>query len=194
VSSIKSSTRSSLFPVNRVEALTDGVFAIVMTLLVLELSIPVLAGSSANEELLSKLFELWPKLLVYMLSFIILGMMWAHHRFHFHCIARSDGQLAWMNIILLMFVALIPFTASILGEYSNTQVAVVVYGTNVLLIMILSLVSWIYITRKDELADRAIDTEIAIRRKVMTIIGCLFFIIGIGISFLNPIAILLRAE
>jgi uncharacterized membrane protein len=122
-----------------------------------------------------------------MLSFIMLGMMWAHHRFHFHCIGRSDGQLAWMNIILLMFVALVPFTASLLGEYSNAQLAVVVYGINVLLIMIISLVIWTYITGKHELVDRAIDTEVVIRRKVMTSIGCLFFVIGIGISFLNPI-------
>jgi uncharacterized membrane protein len=187
MSSTELNIKGSLLPVNRIESLSDGAFAIVMTLLVLELSVPVITGSSVNAELLSKLIELWPKLLVYMLSFIILGMMWAHHRFHFHCIIRSDGQLAWMNIFILMFVALIPFTTSLIGEYSDTQVAVVVYGINVLLIMISSLAIWIYITGKHELSDRAIDTEIATRRKVMSIIGCLFFIIGIGLSFLNPI-------
>ncbi len=187
MSSIESSRRGSLLPVNRVEALTDGVFAIVMTLLVLELSIPVIAGSPVNEELLSKLLELGPKLLVYTLSFIILGMMWAHHRFAFHCIARSDGQLAWMNIILLMFVALIPFTASLMGEYSDAQVAVLVYGINALLILIVSLIIWIYIAGKRELADSAIDTEIATRRTFFFSMGCLLFIIGIGISFINPV-------
>jgi uncharacterized membrane protein len=180
-------TRGSLFPANRIEALADGVFAIVMTLLVLELSIPVIAGSPANTELLSKLLELGPKLLIYMLSFIILGMMWAHHRFTFHCIVRSDGQLAWINIILLMFVALIPFTASLVGEYSDTQIAVLVYGTNALLILIVSLIMWLYITGKHELTDSPIDTEIATRRTFFYAMGCLAFIIGIGISFINPV-------
>jgi uncharacterized membrane protein len=188
MSSIESNSRGSLFPINRVEALADGVFAIVMTLLVLELSIPVITGSSVNAELLRKLLELLPKLLVYILSFIILGMMWVHHRFMFHYIERSDGKLAWMNIILLMFVALIPFAASLLGEYTNAQVAVAVYGINALLTIIMCLIIWIYITGKHELADRAIDAEIVIRRKIMYLVGCTLFIIGIGISFISPIA------
>jgi len=186
--SIASGSEGSLFPINRVEALTDGVFAIVMTLLVLELSIPLVTGSSVNSELFGKLLGLWPKLLVYILSFIILGMMWAHHRFNFHCIIRSDGKLAWMNIIFLMFIALIPFAASLLGEYTNTQVAAVFYGINALLIMVMSLIVWIYIIRKPALADKAIDTEISTRRTLMYIVGCLFMVIGIGIAFINPIA------
>jgi uncharacterized membrane protein len=187
MSSSESSRKASLFPVNRIEALTDGVFAIVMTLLVLELSIPVITGSPSNAELQSKLLELVPKLLVYILSFLILGMMWAHHRFKFHCIARSNGQLAWINIILLMFVALIPFTASLVGEYSNIQIAVLVYGINALLILIVSLIMWLYIVGKHELTDSAIDPEIATRRTFFYVMGCLAFIIGIGITFINPV-------
>ena len=186
MSSTESSKKGGLLPVNRIESLTDGVFAIAMTLLVLELSIPVIAGSPVNTELSSKLFELWPKLLVYMLSFVILGMMWVHHRLMFHYIERSDGKLAWMNIIFLMFVALVPFAASLLGEYSNSQIAVLVYGIVALLIIIMSLVVWIYITRIDELADRVIETEIAIRRKILYLVGCFFFILAIGISFISP--------
>jgi uncharacterized membrane protein len=188
MSSTESNSRGSLFAINRVEALADGIFAIAMTLMVLELSIPVITGSSVNAELLRQLLVLLPKLLVFIFSFIILGMMWVHHRFMFHYIERSDGKLAWMNIIFLMFVALIPFTASLLGEYTNAQVAVAVYGINALLSIIMCLVIWIYITGKHELADRAIDAEIVIRRKIMYLVGCTLFIIGIGISFISPIA------
>ena len=106
------SSKGSFLPINRVEALTDGVFAIAMTLLVLELGMPVITGGPVNTELLRRLFELWPKLLVYVLSFVLLGMTWVHHRLMFHYIERSDGKLAWMNIIFLMFVALVPFAAS----------------------------------------------------------------------------------
>jgi uncharacterized membrane protein len=187
MSNTKLSDKGNLFPVNRIEALTDGVFAIVMTLLVLELSIPVIAGSPTNAELLQKLLELGPKFLVYILSFLILGMMWAHHRFNFHCIVRSDSQLAWINIFLLLFVALIPFTASLVGEYSRTKVAVLVYGINAFIILLISFIKWIYITGKPELADSPIDEEIAIRRKFFYAMGCLLFIIGICIAFFSPV-------
>ena len=188
MSSIKSNDRSSFFPVNRVEALADGVFAIVMTILVLELSIPVVTGGPANTELLRKLLDLWPELSVYVLSFILIGMMWVHHRFMFHYIARSDSKLAWLNIILLMFAALIPFAASLLGAYINLQVAVVAYGIIALLNVVMSLVIWIYITGKHELADVTIDTETAMQRKYMYVVGSLFFILGICISFISSIA------
>jgi uncharacterized membrane protein len=187
MSSVESNSRVGLFPINRLEALADGVFAIVMTLLVLELSIPIITGSSVNAELLSKLLAMWPKIAVYILSFIILGMMWLHHRFMFHYIKRSDGKLAWLNIILLMFIALIPFVASLVGEYSNTSVAVSAYGIVALLNIIMSLVIWTYITGKKELADVAIDAEIAVRRKLMYLFAGAFFVIGIGLSFVNPI-------
>ncbi len=185
---MKGNTSAITLTKNRLEALADGLFAIVMTLLVLELSIPVIAESSANTELLSKLLELWPKFLIYMLSFVVLGTLWVYHHVTFHYITRSDGKLAWMNIILLMFVALVPFSASLLGEYSHAQIAVVVYGMNVLLIMTMGLLMWIYIIKTPRLADEAIDTEVAMRRKIMCLVGCAFHILGIGISFISPIA------
>ena len=188
MSQIKKRVSATVFTTNRLEALADGVFAIVMTLLVLELSIPVIGESSVNTELPRKLLELWPKLLIYMLSFVILGTGWVNHHVMFYYITRSDGKLAWMNIILLMFVALIPFSTSLLGEYIHSQVAVAVYGINLLLIITGALLMWIYITGKPTLADRAIDAEVAIRRRIMYLVCCSFYVLGIGISFISPIA------
>ena len=184
----KSSVSAPILTAKRLEALADGLFAIVMTLLVLELSIPVIVESSVDVELLRKLLELWPKILIYMLSFLILGTGWVNHHVMFHYITRSDGKLAWMNIILLMFVALVPFSASLLGEYINSQVAVVVFGINQLLIITVALIMWMYITSKPTLADRTIDSEVAIRRRIMYLVCCAFYILGIGISFISPIA------
>ena len=173
---------------NRLEALTDGLFAIVMTLLVLEFNVPVIASGPVNTELFQKLLELWPKLLVYMLTFLILGILWVNHRSTFQYITRTDGKLAWMNIIILMFVALIPFSASLLGEYSYTKVAVAAYGINITIIFTMSLVLWIYVTGKHALADRAIDADIVTQRKFMFLICCFFYALGIGISFISPVA------
>jgi uncharacterized membrane protein len=84
---------TSFLAVHRVVALTDGVFAIVMTLLVLEIGVPEIAQTSLHAELPRRLLELWPKLLSYGISFVILGMFWYMHHVAFHHIKRSDNGL-----------------------------------------------------------------------------------------------------
>jgi uncharacterized membrane protein len=173
---------------NRLESLADGLFAIVMTLLVLELSVPVITGSSVSSELTGKLIELWPKVLTYILSFILLGAVWEDHHTMFHYVVRSDGKLAWMNIILLMFVALVPFSTSLLGNYSGTRVAAVIYGINFLIIIGMHLLTWRYINRDSTLTDKAIETKYVVRWKKGYLFGCISYAIGIGIAFINPVA------
>ena len=87
-------------PTQRVEALTDGVFAIVMTLLVLELSIPVISGTSAGTLLTHRLIEMWPKYLSYVVSFLVLGLWWLYHHGVFENINRVDGRLLYYNPLL----------------------------------------------------------------------------------------------
>jgi uncharacterized membrane protein len=174
----------------RLEGLADGLFAIVMTLLVLELSVPVITGGSVNSELISKLIELWPKILIYILSFVLLGTVWENHHVMFHYVTRSDGKLAWMNIILLMFVALVPFSASLMGNYIGVKVAAVVYGTNFLIILIMHWSMWTYIARESTLTDevKGIEKQIFIHPWKGYLFGCVGYAVGIGIAFINPIA------
>ena len=80
MSRIRESISTTPLTTHRLEALADGLFAIVMTLLVLELGVPVIAGTSVDAELPRKLLELWPKVLIYMSSFLVLGSLWVHHR------------------------------------------------------------------------------------------------------------------
>jgi uncharacterized membrane protein len=173
---------------NRLESLADGLFAIVMTLLVLELSVPVITGSSVSSELTGKLIELWPKALTYILSFILLGLVWGDHHAMFHYVVRSDGKLAWMNIILLMFVALVPFSTSLLGNYSGTRVAAVIYGINFMIILGMHWLTWRYINRESTLTDKAIETTYVVRWKKGYLFGCISYSIGICIAFINPVA------
>jgi uncharacterized membrane protein len=175
---------------NRLESLADGLFAIVMTLLVLELSVPAITGSSVSSELTGKLIELWPKALTYILSFILLGLVWGDHHAMFHYVVRSDGKLAWMNIILLMFVALVPFSTSLLGSYSGTRVAAVIYGINFLIILGMHWLMWRYINREEStLTDKAIGTKYVVGgQKKGYLFGCISYAIGICIAFINPFA------
>jgi uncharacterized membrane protein len=93
---------------SRLEALTDGMFAIVMTLLVLEITVPQISSHEPDvvrSELSKRLLDLWPKIFSYVISFIILAIYWrAHHR-QFHYITHSDGVLVWTNIMFLMAVS-----------------------------------------------------------------------------------------
>ncbi len=111
----------------RVLTLTDGVFAIVMTILVLEIHVP--AAMSAHN------LELWfvehgeQTLLLYMVSFLFTGFFWTGHRRLFSFVERVDHGLVWLNVIFLMFVGLLPFCASLLIHYPSLELAQQCYGT-----------------------------------------------------------------
>jgi uncharacterized membrane protein len=184
----KDSPSSSIFTTSRLEALSDGVFAIVMTILVLEIGVPMITGAAANTELMRELAEMWPKFLAYVLSFLVLGVMWVNHRFMFHHIRRSNNKLAWLNILFLMFVSLVPFSTSLLGEYGDTQTAVVAYGVNLILILVAGLMLWSYVTGKYRLVDDDIDPRIVKRTKIMFSVSFFYFLVAMGVSFISPIA------
>ena len=150
----------AVFAPNRLEALIDGVFAIVMTLLVLDITIPEIAQPSLQAELPRRLLELWPKLYSYSLSFIVLGLFWTFHHRSFHYIKRSDNGLIWLNILFLMFIALIPFSTSLIGEYRIEQLPMAIYAGNLLLVMVMRVIIWTYATGKYRLVDRDINPRL----------------------------------
>ena len=113
---------------HRIEAFSDGVFAIVMTLLVFELKVPEMVSGAADIALLDALVKLWPKLLSFVLSFVIVGIYWVAHHHIFHYISRTDRTLLWLNNLFLMFVAFIPFPTALMGTYIGVPIAVVPYG------------------------------------------------------------------
>jgi uncharacterized membrane protein len=102
---------------NRIEALTDGVFAVAMTLPVLDIKVPELRQPTGTADLPLKLLGLGPKLLSYSVSFTILGVYWVGHHIQLSFIRRADRPLLWINILFLLWVALVPFSTALLGEY-----------------------------------------------------------------------------
>ena len=100
---------------DRLETLADGVFAIAMTILVFEITVPDLATGELDQ-LGSKLLALWPKLLAYVISFIVLGIFWIGHHNQFAFIRRANRTFLWLNIVFLMLIAFIPFSAALLGR------------------------------------------------------------------------------
>jgi len=120
---------------SRLEALADGIFAIVMTLLVLELKIPSLSGVSTIDDLPVVLTGILPALLAYILSFAVLFTFWRAHNFIISGFAKElDMWLSNINAIFLFFVGMVPFTSFVLGRYSGSQAAIVLFGANVIAI------------------------------------------------------------
>jgi uncharacterized membrane protein len=178
--------RKALSP-NRLEALTDGVFAIVMTILVLELGVPIVAGEPLHTELTGRLLAMWPQFLSYFVTFLLLGFMWSVHYYQFSNIRRSDSVLVWLNILFLMFMSLLPFSTSLLGQHIDEQVPILIYGGNFIACLVVRYFQWTYATKNYRLVDRDVALFELKQPRIMLPIGVGVFIIGMGLSFLSNI-------
>jgi uncharacterized membrane protein len=171
----------------RLQTLADGVFAIVMTLLVLELGVEGIAKTANNTGVVHGLLEMWPKFLIYGLSFLILGIFWVIHHILFDAIRLYDTTLIWLNILFLMFVALIPFSTALFGEYGAMQITALIYGFNMLLIFNSGWAIWAYVTGKRRLVDEDLDSALVRGGSLMGLVYTIIMLSAISISFVNPV-------
>jgi uncharacterized membrane protein len=155
-----SETRSSVSGLStaRIETLVDGIFAVVMTLLVLDIKVPQLAHT--EDSLHEALFKVLPNLGSYGLSFLVVGVYWVGQHNQFHFIKRSNRVLIWINITFLMSVSMIPFSAALLAEYWQRPSAIVVYGLNLIVTSLLLLTNWLYVTTDHRLVEHSMPPEI----------------------------------
>ncbi len=123
----------------RLNALSDGVYAIALTLLVLDIRLP--ENTSAGE-LSTVLFELAPKLVIYLISFIVIGGAWGSHQRMLSQIRRGDGPLVWFNLLSLLFITLVPASAALLGRFPGEFIAIACFAVDVILIQLTALWLW----------------------------------------------------
>ena len=175
------------FSVNRQQALADGIFAVAMTLMVLQLSVPVISGSEINSKLTQELIGMWPKLISYFLSFFIVGMFWLIHHFIFDNIRYYDSTLAWLNILFLMFVSLIPFTTSFMCEYFLQNILTIIYGFQLFIMFFLGFSLWSYATGKKNLVDSSVDSTVIKGAKIMGYIYFIIISVALVLAFIMPV-------
>ena len=113
---------------NRLEAFSDGVFAIVVTLLVLELKVPAIPAHASVGEFATALLDLAPKFFSWMISFIIVCKFWLNHDHIIGQASHADYGLIWLNSIFLMFQSFIPFPTALMGEYHTNPLVVSIFG------------------------------------------------------------------
>lgn len=113
---------------NRVEAFSDGVIAIVMTIMVFDIKLSNDIKLLSNKKELKELLVLVPQLVAYLFSFTVLGIMWLNHHHLFHMIKRVDEKFLWLNLHLLFWLSLIPFPTDLLGAAPFLQYSAAIYG------------------------------------------------------------------
>ncbi len=159
----------------RLAALSDGIFAVVMTLLVLDLHVPVseaiqiaqplwVTGAIQSEQVLwDTLVQLAPRLLTYFMSFLTLGMFWVGQQTQLNHFTRSDRNLTWIQLAFLLAVSLMPFSTALLAEYITYRLALVVYWLNLLLLGVVLFGSWRYAEHSGLMND---ETTLAMRSAI----------------------------
>ena len=170
---------------SRMETLVDGIFAIAMTLLVLNLSIPQLTHSISNITIENQLISLIPKFFTYALSFILLAVFWRMNHQQFYRIKRIDNTLVWITVIWLLFVALVPFSTSLVGEYGSVQISEIFFDVNMFLIGALSALSWYYATEKG-FTDKELTRENIHKIRKLNLIFPVVALLAIGVTFITP--------
>jgi uncharacterized membrane protein len=165
----------------RIGALSDGLFAIAMTLIVLEIQIPSVAGIDSDAKLLAALGDLAPRFLTYLLSFMTLGIFWNGQQTQLSYLTRGNRDLSWLSLLFLAIVALFPFTTSLLAEFFQLRLALALYWVDILLCGFALLAIWTYVERAG-LVREDVGPEVgrAIRRRVL--IAQALYAIGMAIG------------
>lgn len=162
---------ASSITTTRIETLADGVFAIVLTLLAFDLDLRVPSQDVVNQiGLAGALANLAPNFIAYLVTFVILGVLWVGHHNQFFYIKRADRTLLWINLLFMMCVALLPFSAGLLSRYGQDRVSVIIYNINLILAGLVLYVHWWYATRDSHLLNHPIDEKIRkiVNRRILT--------------------------
>ncbi|OGO31472.1 MAG: hypothetical protein A2136_10350 [Chloroflexi bacterium RBG_16_54_11] len=166
----------------RISAISDGVFAVAITLLVLELTVP---DHLPDGGMLALFKGLLPKFISIMIAFIVLGVYWVGHHNMFKHIIRHDRVLMWLNILFLMFVAMVPFFAALVGEYGEDALSLASYAFWLMLTGLVLDAIWWYASTNRRLVDPNIDPDLVffVHRRVL--IAPVFYLISIGVAFIS---------
>jgi uncharacterized membrane protein len=148
-SSVRKIMHGILLSKGRMEALTDGIFAIAMTLLVLELKVPDLPKSAAAHELLQRIREETPAIMSFIISFLYCGLLWVLHHMAMHFIRHLQIALVWLNLLFLMSVSTMPFSCGLLGHFARNRVAQEIYFGNMFVAAVLLALQWLVAKRKN---------------------------------------------
>jgi len=169
--------------VERIGALSDGLFAIAMTLIVLEIRVPPLDAHATDGQLAAALGDLAPRFVTYLLSYLTLGIFWNGQQTQLSYVERGNRDLAWLELMFLAIIALFPFTTSLLADHIDLRLALALYWLNIFLAGAALYAIWEYVERSGLTRDgTAPAVGAAIRRRIG--IAQLLYFVGLVIALL----------
>jgi len=171
---------------DRVLALSDGVFAFSLTLLALSLVVPQITSSQPGIELYEKLVEEVPDFIIYFWGFFIVSLYWTGHHRNFRFIRRYDGLMIWCNLILLMFITLVPFITNLNIKYGNLQIVVVISAIFYSIPGFAITALWQHSSKDHLLVDKNLSKDMIKLTRNLNLVAPLVFIASIPLSYINP--------
>ena len=168
---------------HRVEALTDAVFSIAMTLLVLNVT---LESGLGHKEFLVAIRGIGPKVLAYVVSFMVLAVYWIGHHNQFFWIKHTDRTFIWINVFFLMTIAFVPFSTSLIASYPHERYAVMLYGVNVVAAGMALLIHWRYAAVGARLTDGPVDAQISALMQRRILLGTAFYAVAVLLALISP--------
>jgi len=170
----------------RLEAFSDGVFAIAITLLIIEIGVPHV---DSERSLTHALLHLWPSYFGYAVSFLTIGIMWANHHYMFKDIQRVDHTLLVLNLLLLMGIAFVPFPTAVVAQYVHAghhqTEAALTYGCTFVVIAVFFNALWLYASRGMRLIDEHVSVSRVRSRTRRYLPGPLLYAIGLPFAFVS---------
>jgi uncharacterized membrane protein len=177
----------NIFSKNRVETFSDGIFAIIITLLVLEIKVPHIEDHLSAKSLFEALLTILPKFISWIISFFTIAVIWVNHHRLFKQFKILDNGIFWWNAVLLLWTTFIPFPTAVLGDYPSNFLSSVFYG----LIMSLMAASFsfmrLYVIHKKELLEEDVNFDLFKKGTVMSVLfGPVMYLSGIALGFIHP--------
>jgi len=185
--------------VSRTEAFSDGVMAIAITLLVLDLAVPTRDQlAKSHQSLAQALGQLWPNFFAFVVSFMVIGIMWVNHHAMFSMVRAVDRQILFANLFLLLIVSAVPFPTRLLAAYlteggADAHVAAAVYSLTMVAVSVAFITLWLAVTRRADLLMPGVDRAAARRSVIGFGAGLGAYSVTVVIAFISaPLTLLVH--
>ena len=171
---------------SRLEALSDGVFAVVMTILVLQLGGSTISNAETSTQLDAALLAQWPTFVSYALSFLVVGTYWVSHHTYFAFIGDVNETQLWLNLLFLFCLSFIPFAAELMGDHPDLRAGATLYGLNLTVCTGALYLNWHFAWSKGHVLVKDADLLVTRRFQRRTLRASIAYLLATGVAWLSP--------
>jgi uncharacterized membrane protein len=171
--------------IGRLEAFSDGVIAIIITLMILVIKIPDIPFAASGREIWNAWLNVLPQLIAYILSFVVIGVLWVNHHQFFHQLKHLDRKLLWYNLHLLFWMCIIPLPTAFLGEHFEKPEATALYGFNMFMTAFAFAIMREYVHKNEHLLIENLSTKMRKKLRVKVIAAASLYFLSIFTGYIS---------